>query len=120
MSTLQLNPNHIVDTFVTELSRLGLNASPLKNVTRSACPANRSTSRYSFRTETNRAAPPTGSRELSIRHSTEMKNLCCMWYTSLKWRIRRSGCEESILWMVKEMSRSRVIGDRRVQLQSHS
>lgn len=72
MSTLQSNPNHVDGTFVMELSMLGLNASPLKKVTRSTCPANRSLSRYSFWTETNRAAPPTGSRELSISQIAEI------------------------------------------------
>lgn len=53
--------------FVTLLSMLGLNASPLKSVTRSTCPAYRRVSRYSLSTETNRAAPPTGSCELQVR-----------------------------------------------------
>jgi hypothetical protein len=56
-------------TLVILLSMLGLNASPLKKVTRSTCPTNFSESRYWLRTETKRAAPPTGSCPLQLERS---------------------------------------------------
>ena len=102
---------------------LGLNASPLKKVSKSTCPLNRSLSRYSFCRETNRAAPPTGSRELSISKAKQIKYLDSMWYTSLKWRIRRSGgdIDGFILPMSKGGSRTRNRRDQQftIEFRSH-
>ena len=50
--------------FVTLLSKLGLNASPLNSVTSSGWPANfPSELAYELHSVWNRAMPPTGSRE---------------------------------------------------------
>lgn len=49
--------------FVTLLSKLGLNASPEKNVSISGCPVKRASSRYSLTTVLKRAIPPTGSAD---------------------------------------------------------
>ena len=66
MTTLKLPPFGFQNTLVILLSMLGLNASPLKNVTRSGPSGYFLLSRKSFSKETNRAAPPTGSWFLSL------------------------------------------------------
>lgn len=88
MSTLHQSYVEEMSAFVTLLSILGLNASPLKNVTRSTWLAYFCLSRYEFTIVTKRAAPPAGSRVLYRLVICIKKGrgwyVGLIWYTSLK------------------------------------